>query len=193
MGEKYLIVGLGNPGRRYKNHRHNIGFQIVDYLAKRHGLAFTRRQAKAFITTGNIAGKSVVLAKPQGYMNKSGVAVASLRKFYKVEAEHLLVVFDDLDLPLGTLRMRPSGGSSGQKGMESIIERLGIEEFPRLRVGIGRPPGRMDPAAYVLQDFGKGQRPVIEETYERAADAIESWLRDGVALAMSRHNGPAPE
>jgi PTH1 family peptidyl-tRNA hydrolase len=193
MGEKYLIVGLGNPGRKYKNHRHNVGFQIVDYLARRHGLAFTRRQSKAFVTTGNIAGKAVVLAKPQGYMNKSGVAVAALWKFYKVEAEHLLVVFDDLDLPLGTLRMRPSGGSSGQKGMESIIERLGIEDFPRLRVGIGRPPGRMDPAAYVLQDFGKGQQPVIEETYERAADAIESWLRDGIALAMSRHNGPVPE
>jgi PTH1 family peptidyl-tRNA hydrolase len=193
MSERYLIVGLGNPGRKYKRNRHNVGFQVIDHLAKRHGLRFRRRQSDAFVTGGQIAGRAVILVKPLRYMNKSGDPVAALRRFYKIDPERLLVIFDDLDLPVGTLRLRPSGGSSGQKGMKSIIERLGNQEFPRLRVGIGRPPGRMDPAAYVLQNFGKEQLPSVEETYERAADAIETWLRDGVELAMSRHNGPVLE
>jgi PTH1 family peptidyl-tRNA hydrolase len=193
MSERYLIVGLGNPGRKYKRNRHNVGFQVIDHLAKRHGLRFGRRQSDAFVTGGQIAGRAVILAKPLSYMNKSGGPVAALRRFYKIDPARLLVIFDDLDLPVGTLRLRPSGGSSGQKGMKSIVERLGSQEFPRLRVGIGRPPGRMDPAAYVLQNFGKEQLATVEETYERAADAIETWLRDGVELAMSRHNGPVLE
>ncbi|MBN1312283.1 MAG: aminoacyl-tRNA hydrolase [Anaerolineae bacterium] len=188
---KYLIVGLGNPGREYQSNRHNVGFQVVDHLAARHGLAFSKLQAKAFVTSGHIAGRQVILAKPQSYMNLSGGPVASLHKFYKTEVECLLVVCDDLDLPVGTLRLRPSGGSGGQKGMKSIIERLGSEDFPRLRIGIDRPPGQMDPAAYVLRDFDKEQLPIIQETYSRAADAIETWLADGIELAMSHHNGPA--
>ncbi|HEC21296.1 MAG TPA: aminoacyl-tRNA hydrolase [Chloroflexi bacterium] len=190
MSKHTLIVGLGNPGREYRNNRHNVGFQVLDHLAERHGLAFTRQQADALIATGQIAGRAVILAKPQTFMNNSGGPVASLQRFYKIDLPQLLVVFDDLDLPPGTIRMRPSGGSSGQKGMKSIIERLGSEGFPRLRIGIGRPPGRMDPAAYVLQDFSEEERAIMQEVYERAADAIETWLTDGIELAMSRYNGP---
>ncbi len=190
---KHLIVGLGNPGRDYKNNRHNIGFQVIDHLAERHGLKFSRMQNGALITIGTIAGQPAVLVKPQKFMNLSGIPVAALVKFYKVTPDDLLVVFDDLDLPVGTIRMRPEGGAGGQKGMKSIIERLGSEQFPRLRIGIGRPPGRMDPAAYVLQDFDAEQLPIIREVYSRASDAIETWLSDGIDLAMSRYNGPAEQ
>ncbi|HLV43343.1 MAG TPA: aminoacyl-tRNA hydrolase [Aggregatilineales bacterium] len=189
MSQKYLIVGLGNPGREYANNRHNVGFHVVDHLAARHGIAFTRMQDGAAVASGHIAGRSVVLAKPQKYMNLSGGPVGALARFYKIPNEQLIVVFDDLDLPPGTIRLRPAGGPGGQKGMKDIIRRLG-EEFPRLRVGIGRPPGRMDAAAYVLQDFGADELPVIREAVDRAADALETWLRDGLDLAMSRFNGP---
>lgn len=188
MSERYLIVGLGNPGREYKANRHNVGFQIVDHLAARHGLAFTRQQHNAFIATGEIRGRAVILAKPQSYMNESGGPVGALFRFYKIELDHLLIIFDDLDLPIGTLRLRRSGGSGGHKGMKSIIARLGSENFPRLRVGIGRPPARMDPADYVLQDFDDSQLPIIQAVYERAADAIEAWLVEGIELAMGRYN-----
>jgi PTH1 family peptidyl-tRNA hydrolase len=192
MSDKYLIVGLGNPGPRYRHNRHNVGFQVIDHLAARHGLTFTRRQSNAMVAAGRIAGRAVVLAKPRKFMNLSGEPVAQLRRFYQVERSSLLVVFDDLDLPVGTIRLRPAGGAGGQKGMKSIISHLG-EEFPRLRVGIGRPPGRMDPADYVLHDFTKEELPLLRETLDRAASAIETWLSDGIELAMSRYNGPASE
>ncbi|MBN1428790.1 MAG: aminoacyl-tRNA hydrolase [Anaerolineae bacterium] len=189
MADKYLIVGLGNPGREYQSNRHNVGFQIVDHLAARHNLAFGKLQSKAFIASGLINGWQVILAKPQSFMNLSGGPVSSLRKFYQIEVERLLVIFDDLDLPVGTLRLRPSGGSGGHNGMKSIIERLGSEDFPRLRIGIDRPPGRMDPAAYVLRNFDQEQLPIIQETYHRAADAVEAWLANGIDLAMNQYNG----
>lgn len=193
MSERAMIVGLGNPGREYAKNRHNVGFQVVDHLAERHSLSFTRQQSKAFIASGVIDGRQVLLVKPQSYMNLSGEPVGALARFYKIPLEAILVIFDDLDLPVGTLRMRPNGGAGGQNGMKSIIRHLRSRDFPRLRVGIERPPGRMKPTDYVLQDFKGEQIPVIQETYDRAADAVETWLRDGVQLAMSRHNGPAPE
>jgi len=188
MGGKALIVGLGNPGRRYAGNRHNVGFQVLDRLAGARGLAFTRRQSNALVATGEIAGRAVVLAKPQTYMNDSGRAVAPLVRFYQVEPGDLLVVYDDLDLPFGTLRLRPEGGAGGHHGMESIIAALSRQDFPRLRIGIGRPPGRMDPIAYVLQDFDRQEQEFLPELYDRAVAAIESFLREGVALTMSRHN-----
>ncbi len=191
MTDRYLIVGLGNPGREYADNRHNAGFQVIDHLAARHGLAFSRLQNGAAINTGTMVGRSVVLAKPQKYMNNSGVQVRALVAFYKIALERLLVIVDDLDLPVGTVRLRPEGGSAGQNGMRSIIQHLGAQDFARLRVGIDRPPGKMDPAAYVLQDFSAAQREIMAETYDRAADAVETWLTDGITLAMSRHNGPA--
>lgn len=188
MSDSVLIVGLGNPGRRYAGNRHNVGFQVLDRLAAAHGLAFTRHQGQALIATGQIADRPVILAKPQTYMNESGRAVAALVRFYRIDMPNLLVVYDDLDLPFGTLRLRPEGSAGGHHGMESIIAALGRQDFPRLRIGIGRPPGRIDPVDYVLQDFDREQQEVLPELYDRAVKAIESFLSEGIVLTMSRHN-----
>ncbi len=189
MTDRFLIVGLGNPGREYKGNRHNIGFQVVDVMAARHGISFSRSRNDALIADGRIAGLPVLLAKPQTYMNNSGRSVAGLMRFFKLENDHLIVIYDDLDLPTGTLRMRPAGGAGGQNGMRDIIRHQG-EDFARLRVGIDRPPGKMPAQAYVLQDFAKNEEAIMSETREKACDAIEQWMRDGIDLAMSRFNGP---
>lgn len=185
----YLITGLGNPGREYRDSRHNSGFMAVDRLAGRLGVTFGRLENKALITKAEIEGRRVVLAKPQTFMNLSGQAVGPLMRFYKVPQENLLVVFDDVDLPFGALRMRPSGGSGGQKGMASIIERLGTEDFARLRIGIGRPPGRMDAAGYVLQNFSREEAQSLEQVFDRAADAIQVFVTRGLDAAMNQFNG----
>lgn len=189
--QRALIVGLGNPGREYQHNRHNIGFQIADHLAQRHGLAFSRKQNNAQIAIGTIDGRPVVLAKPQSYMNLSGIPIAGLLRFYRVDLAHLLVIFDDIDLPIGTIRLKPSGSSGGQNGMKSIIERLGSQEFARLRAGIGRPRGRKGAAGHVLKNFTPIEAKIIREVYDRACDATEIWLSDGILVAMSRHNAPA--
>lgn len=186
--EYYLIVGLGNPGPKYAANRHNVGFRCVERLAAAHGLSLNKRQRRAKIARGAIREQSVILAQPQTFMNESGRAVMSLARFYQVDLARLLIVYDDLDLSLGILRMRPAGGSGGHKGMRSIIERLGSQDFPRLRIGIGRPPGRMDPAVYVLRDFSAKEKPLLEETLTQAVAAIETWLCEGVEAAMSRYN-----
>jgi PTH1 family peptidyl-tRNA hydrolase len=152
------------------------------------GLTFDKRQKRAHVALGTFHGRRVILVRPQTFMNESDRAVVPLVRFYKVRLERLLVVYDDLDLPLGTVRLRPEGASGGHKGMHSIIAHLGTQEFPRLRIGIGRPPGRMDPAAYVLQDFSTDEEPLLEETLERAVAAIETWLCDGIEVAMNRYN-----
>ncbi len=189
--EKYLIIGLGNPGRDYAYNRHNVGFMTVSRLAVKHKVAFTRKQGKALITEFRLAEKSVVLAKPQTYMNTSGEAVQALVRFYDLPLAQLLVCFDDLDLSVGTLRLRPTGGSAGQNGMRSIIEHLGTQDFPRLRIGIGRPPGRMDAAAYVLQDFKEAEAEIMDPTLDRAVEAVETFVKDGTVTAMNKFNGPA--
>jgi len=184
----YLIVGLGNPGREYRGNRHNIGFMLVDHQAKRLNITFSRLESKALVTKGEYANRRVILAKPQTYMNLSGQAVGSLVRYYKVPLNNLLVVYDDVDLPLGTIRLRPAGGSAGQKGMESIIERLGTEDFPRLRLGINRPPGRMQAADYVLQDFSKAEAELLPGLFDRAADAVQTFIRSGIVTAMNQYN-----
>ena len=183
-----IIVGLGNPGPRYAKNRHNIGFQIVDELAAKHDLSFDKRQFKALIASGRIDGQRVLLVKPQTYMNLSGEAVQPLVSYYKVELEDLMVVFDDMDLPAGVIRLRPFGGAGGHNGMKSIIGRLGSNQFPRLRVGVGRPPGRMDPAAYVLQDFSADEESLMAPVRDRAVQALETWLTSGVDAAMNAFN-----
>ncbi len=188
---KFLIVGLGNPGREYAFNRHNVGFMAVDRLAKKHGTAFTRRQGKALITSINVEAHSVVLAKPQTYMNLSGDAVASLVRFYDLPLEQIMVCYDDLDLPVGAIRLRPQGGSAGQNGVQSIIEQLGTQNFPRLRLGIGRPPGRMLAAAYVLHDFDKFDGEVMDMTLNKAVEAIEVFVVEGLNAAMNKFNGTA--
>lgn len=193
MSDRYLIVGLGNPGREYEKTRHNIGFRAVEAIAAAYGLTFAREQAKAQIADGLIADKKVLLAKPQTYMNLSGESVRGLVDFYKIPVTQLLVISDDMDIPLGTLRIRQKGSAGGQKGLKSIIEQLGTQDVPRLRVGIGRPPGRMDPAAWVLTPFEKADDILLIETLDRVVKAATTWLRDGLETAMTRHNGTAEE
>jgi len=188
-----LIVGLGNPGRGYRHNRHNVGFMVVELLAKELGLQFTRRQSKAQVASGRLGGRKVILIKPQTFMNLAGESVASLARFHRVALTDLIVVCDELDLPLGTIRLRPVGGSAGHNGLRSIFEHLGSQDFPRLRIGIGRPPGRMDPADYVLQDFGDAEREILSEALDRAAHSVRAFAVEGIEAAMTRYNGAPPE
>ena len=185
----FLIAGLGNPGPDYRQNRHNIGFMVVDSLASVLDIPIQRVEMRALVGKGTLDGERLILAKPQTYMNNSGQAVASLARFYKIPQEQLLVVHDDLDLPFGTLRIRPFGGTGGQRGMESIVERLGTRSFPRLRVGIGRPPGRMDPADYVLHNFNPDQQEFLPEVLGRAVKAIQSFVLKDIETAMNEFNG----
>ncbi len=184
----WMIVGLGNPGARYQRNRHNIGYQIVDELARAHQLSFSKRKFKASLAEGRIAGQRVLLVKPETYMNLSGEAVQPLVAYFKLELSHLLVVYDDMDLPLGKIRLRPAGGAGGHNGMKSLIQRLGSNTFARLRVGIDRPPGRMDPAAYVLQNFSAAEEEVMVQVRDQACRAIETWLSKGLDAAMNEFN-----
>ena len=185
----FLIVGLGNPGREYKDNRHNVGFMLIDRLAVRLNARMSRVQAKALIGSTNYDGKKLILAKPQTYMNLSGQSIQSLARFYKLPLENMIVAHDDLDLPFGTIRIRPSGGPGGQKGVASTIERLGSKDFPRLRIGVGRPPGRMDPAAYVLQDFPKADQTMLSEVLDHAAKAVLTFVTEDLNSAMNKFNG----
>jgi PTH1 family peptidyl-tRNA hydrolase len=185
----WLIVGLGNPGEEYMHTRHNIGFQAVAALADRHTLKFGDKRAKARVAEGSIGGQRVALAKPFTFMNNSGQAVVGLASWYKVDpAEEMLVVYDDLDLPFGALRLRQRGGPGTHNGMRSIVGLLGGQAFPRLRMGIGGvPPGR-DAAGYVLGRFSREEQEQLPDIVGRAADAIELVLREGVISAMNRYN-----
>ncbi|MBI4790971.1 MAG: aminoacyl-tRNA hydrolase [Chloroflexi bacterium] len=182
-----LIVGLGNPGARYAHSRHNAGFMIVDRFARVHELDFARKRFNALIAEGKVGGQRVMVAKPQTFMNSSGEAVGKLFGFYKIAPHDLLIIYDDLDLPLGKIRLRANGSSGGHHGMESIIARIGTSDFPRLRAGIGRPNPDAD-IDHVLSNFEAAERDVINETFARAAQAIDVWLADGIDKAMNRHN-----
>ena len=191
MSDLHLVVGLGNPGHKYQDTRHNIGWRVVDEVARRHGLGVGRSEQRSVTWDGRIANRRVKLAKPQTYMNRSGESVGALMDYYDIALERLLVVHDDLDTPLGKLKLRKSGGHGGQNGLRSIIQHLGSKDFARLRFGIGRPPGRMDPVNYVLQPFRGEDHELAIELAARSADAIEAWLRDGIESAMSAFNGEA--
>ena len=188
-GDRFLIVGLGNPGRQYATNRHNLGFMAVDRFARTHDIALQRVQNQSIVGQGKLGNRAVVVAKPQTYMNLSGNSVSALARFYKLPPSNLLVVYDELDLPMGTIRIREKGGAGGHNGMRSIIDHLG-DEFPRLRLGIGRPPGQMPAAAFVLQDFGRQDQATVDEMLDLSVKAIETFVRDGVQLTMSRYNGP---
>ncbi len=189
QGPAYLIIGLGNPGREYRETRHNAGFLIIDRLAKDLEIPMTRVQQKALIGSGMFRDKKIYLAKPQTFMNLSGEAVAGLARFYKVPAGQILVAHDDLDLPFGTLRLRAAGSSAGQKGVQSIIERLGTQDFPRLRFGIGRPPGSKQGANYVLQGFVGQEKKELEFLLDKAAAAVKVFIEKGIDEAMNQFNG----
>lgn len=191
MAETFLIVGLGNPGARYENTRHNVGFLAVERLAQRHGLTFNKTEHRAQTASGLIQGKRVILAKPMTFMNVSGDSIGPLAHFYKIEPDHIIIVCDDMDIPMATLRIRKSGSSGGQNGLKHILQRLGTQDIPRIRMGIGRPPGRMDPADHVLSKLKGDDQILAIETADRAADAIEMWLREGIDMAMNRFNSSA--
>ena len=184
----YLIVGLGNPGDKYDWNRHNIGFQAIDHLAGSSGIPLRKRRFRASYGEGSIGPHRVVLAKPLTFMNESGQAVAPLSRWYKIPPERILVMHDDLDLPLARIRLRPGGSSGGHKGLQSIIASLGTQEFPRLRIGIGRPT-RGDPIDYVLNDFDRGQEPTIRATYPWIERILQCFLDQGIEVAMNEYNG----
>jgi PTH1 family peptidyl-tRNA hydrolase len=181
----YIICGLGNPGPRYARNRHNVGFQCVDRLAQAWKMSFDRMRFRAYMATGQALGFQIILAKP--LMNDSGESVASIARWYKIPVSNLLVIYDDLDLPLGKVRLRPGGSSGGHKGMTSIITHAGSDAFPRLRMGIGRPL-HGEPYAYVLGDFTKEQSIIMQDAYARGQAAIECFLTQGMEIAMSKFN-----
>lgn len=187
--DPFLLIGLGNPGREYKDSRHNIGFMLIDHLAVRLNAHGKKLQSKAIVISTHYEERKIILAKPQTYMNLSGQSVQGLLHFYKVPFENLLVAHDDLDLPFGTIRIRPGGGPGGQRGMASTIEKLGTQDFPRLRLGIGRPPGRMDPKDYVLQSFSKEDSKLLPEILDRSADAVLTFVTQGLNKTMNQFNG----
>ena len=189
MSGKFLIVGLGNPGQQYANTRHNVGFWVIDALAQRHNMTNFSSERKALTASGRIKGQSVILAKPQTYMNLSGEAVRALMDYYKIDANNIIAIYDDMDLPVGTLRLRNTGGHGGQNGVRNIIKHLGTREFSRARFGIGRPPGKMRGKDYVLGKFRGDDDILAQQVVQAAANAIELWLAEGIQLAMSRYNG----
>lgn len=184
----FILVGLGNPGREYRGNRHNVGFMTIDRLSEAFAIKISKVQAKALVGSGQWEGRKIILVKPQTYMNLSGDAVGSLLRYYKVPLAQLMVAHDDLDLPVGVIRLRPGGGSAGQKGVASTINKVGTQNFPRLRIGIGRPPGQMAAADYVLQNFSKADQEIIDPTIVRAVEAIKVFIRDGLDAAMNQFN-----
>jgi PTH1 family peptidyl-tRNA hydrolase len=181
-----LVVGLGNPGRKYAGTRHNVGFEVVDLLAERHRLAWEGAPAEAVMAKWRSAG--ALLVKPLTFMNLSGHAVGDLLRYYKVDVADLLVIVDEVQLELGRLRARPGGSAGGHNGLRSLIEQLGTEDFARLRFGVGRGDARRDLADHVLATFDPGERTVVEEAIARAADAAETFVSDGIGAMMNRFN-----
>ncbi len=191
-GKNFLIVGLGNPGQDYADTRHNIGFRTVDRIAERLGVSFTRTQSKALLTDGRYQGNRIYLAKPQTFMNASGQAVSALIKFYKIPLKNLLIAYDDVDLPFEIIRMKPSGGSAGHRGMKNIIQQLGTQHFPRLRLGVGRAYGSKRAADYVLKPFSKDESEFLSVYIDKAASAALAYVTDGIHSAMTEYNRSDP-
>lgn len=188
-GEMFLIAGLGNPGREYRESRHNFGFLVIDRLAERLNVQFTKEQQKALIATAAYEGRKLILVKPQTYMNESGKAVVPLLHYYKIPQDHLFVIHDDMDLPFGTLRIRPNGSNGGQKGMGSIISQLGSQEFCRLRCGIGHPPGQMEVVDFVLNKFGKEEEELLPSVLDKASSCAMDFVTQGITWCMNHYNG----
>ncbi|MFP2910275.1 aminoacyl-tRNA hydrolase [Pyxidicoccus sp. 3LFB2] len=189
-----LIVGLGNPGREYERHRHNIGFMVVEALLPRARAELNQEKFAAKVGQGTLAGERVLFVEPQTYMNLSGRSVAEAARFYKVAVEDVLVIHDELDLPFGRLQLKAGGGSGGHNGLKSTVSSLGDEGFIRLRFGIGKPEGpnaRERVSGYVLSGFDDGERRQLEELIGRSMDMTETWIREGLSVAMNRFNRKA--
>lgn len=184
----YLIAGLGNPGREYETTRHNVGFMAIDALAGKLGVDVSTRKFLGYVGSSFIGGEKVVLLKPQTYMNASGESIRAAADFYKVEPEHVLVIYDDISLDIGSIRVRAKGSAGGHNGMKSIISHLGTDAYPRIRIGIGDKPARMDLADYVLSHFTKEETQTLQDAVTDAADAAALLITDGVQTAMNRYN-----
>ncbi|MED5453093.1 MAG: aminoacyl-tRNA hydrolase [Verrucomicrobiota bacterium] len=190
MEDSSLIVGLGNPGKEYADTRHNIGFMIIERLAKYLNFGWElNKKFTAELAKGNIDGRNILLTKPQCYMNLSGKTVFPLAGYYKIHTKQIMVVMDDLDLPLGTLRMRPNGGNGGHRGIESISDCLGTSDFPRLRIGIGRPNLKHDISDFVLGKFDEKEMGKLENVLETASNQLNCWINEGLQTAMNNYNG----
>ncbi len=184
----FLIVGLGNPGARYDKTRHNVGFMLVDRMAAAFALPGWSRQQRSLTCRLRLGAQEILLAKPQTFMNLSGEAILDLIRYHPIEADRLLIVYDEVALPLGKIRLRRSGSSGGHKGMESIIHRLGTAEIPRLRIGVAGAVLPENLSDYVLSNFSDDEREALEPALERAVEAIQSAVEEGLETAMSRHN-----
>ena len=186
-----MIVGLGNPGSRFAGSRHTVGFMVVDEVAREHGMRFSSKQANAEIARGEIGGKKVIVAKPQTFMNLSGHAVRGLANYYKIPTERIIIIYDEIALPVGTIRVREKGSSAGHNGVNSVIQQMGTQNVPRIRVGVDRPSDpRHSQIDWVLGRFTKDEQPLIEATIRRAAEAVEGILRIGIERAMNSYNTP---
>ncbi|EST51748.1 peptidyl-tRNA hydrolase [Brevibacillus panacihumi W25] len=183
-----VVIGLGNPGKKYEDTRHNAGFMAIDKISENWGIPVSSNKFRALIGEGRAQGEKVLLVKPQTYMNLSGESIAEILRFYKLTPDDLVVIFDDLDLPTGQLRLREKGSAGGHNGIKSMIQHLGTQEFKRIKVGIGRPePGR-SVSDYVLQSFPSGERKEIDEAVSRAADAADMWVREPFLKVMNHFN-----
>lgn len=183
-----LVVGLGNPGRRYEGTRHNVGYLVLAELARQHGTPPVKARFRGEVVEAELGGQKALLLSPTTFMNLSGTSVQEAVSFYKLSIEDVLVICDDMNLPVGKLRLRSQGSSGGQKGLEDIIQRLGSEEFSRLRVGIGAAPAGWDWANYVLSKFSTDELPDVRQAVESAADAVVVWAREGIEVCMNRYN-----
>jgi PTH1 family peptidyl-tRNA hydrolase len=186
--DTYLVIGLGNPGDEYKDSRHNIGFLVIDHLVKKLNVNYASVKNQAVVYKTKFEGNVLYLMKPQTFMNHSGQSVRPMIKEFNIPHENVIVIYDDADLPFETLRLRPEGSSSGQKGMQSIIEKLGTQKIARMRVGIDRPPGKMRTPNYVLKKFSKAQKEFLPFVLDRASDAVICFLKMGIEKAMNDHN-----
>ena len=187
----YIIAGLGNPTREYEKTRHNVGFDTIDVLADKLNTSVDEKKFKGLYGRGIIAGEKVILLKPQTFMNLSGESVREAADFYKVDPEHIIVIYDDISLDVGQLRIRKKGSAGGHNGIKNIIAHLGTQEFPRIRIGVGEKPARMDLADYVLGHFSKEEKERMEQAFKDGAAAAVAMMNDGVDTAMNRFNGAA--
>ncbi|HHU64162.1 MAG TPA: aminoacyl-tRNA hydrolase [Clostridiales bacterium] len=184
----FVIIGLGNPGREYENNRHNVGFHVIDILAERNNICVNKISHKALMGEGRIGSQRVMLAKPQTFMNLSGLSVVDILRCYKLEPGHLILIYDDIDLEVGDIRIRAKGGAGTHNGMRSVIYHIGSEDFPRIRIGIGKPEDGTDLAQYVTSDFDEEDMTLIKQTIERAARAAECIVCEGIVNAMNKYN-----
>lgn len=188
MEDIFLIIGLGNPGSKFDNTRHNAGFDAIDYLSYKYGIKLSKIGFKAVYGEGQIEGSRVILVKPQTFMNLSGESVRDIVAWYKIPLERVIIIYDDIDLELGKIRVRPKGSSGSHNGMKSVIYQLQADNFPRIRIGIGRPPEKWDLADFVLSKFSIEDRDTINQSIERAVEAVVAIMKNGIEKAMSSYN-----